>query len=614
MILKPQSNFKSNGTLKGTIVAYDDGGNPLGWELDGNWSSLVFRTNAARSMAEITGVSVEKAMALLTQVLIVARKEAPEYHSEKGVPEKSEKRAVLPKLVDIVATNDGSPVFMFLNNGVLETLPECKYNGILYVPPNVEHMPYLLPREAEVRRAYTQDDNKALFDSLVEWHKTASKLGEEYHYHFIALYDFHTYLADRVDYSPYLVFQTLDAERGKSRQGNSIAWVAYRGLVTETLQEANLFRWSDSLMCTLFFDVRDIITKTERRMSDDILLGRFQRYGAKVARVLDPQAGPFDGVKYFNVYGPTIMALNQPLKEPYLSRSIVIVPPEATGKYPNLNPKLALPLKERLVAFRARHLEKPLSDVAKPVDGRLGDILQPFCQIAILIGYDTAAEFPRIARALARERSAERAETREARLITVVEEVFGDNGDEKLSISKITETYNEGLGEKSKISEESVGKRLKGLGFKEARLSGGGRARLYDSELLSALKRKYGLDLRDVNEPSQLSHLPLPDSGQSSDSSMTDEITVMTDANDGDTTVTKNNNLIQPQNKDSVTVVTGVTDKIQQGKATSRSPLDEKPSQVCYACKSYTWWQRRDGGWVCGTCHPNPQATARGKK
>jgi phage/plasmid-associated DNA primase len=33
---------------------------------------------------------------------------------------------------------------------------------------------------------------------------------------------------------------------------------------------------------------------------------------------------------------------------------------------------------------------------------------------------------------------------------------------------------------------------------------------------------------------------------------------------------------------------------------------DGKPAHPCYACGSDDWWQRPDGGWVCGVCHPKP--------
>lgn len=31
-----------------------------------------------------------------------------------------------------------------------------------------------------------------------------------------------------------------------------------------------------------------------------------------------------------------------------------------------------------------------------------------------------------------------------------------------------------------------------------------------------------------------------------------------------------------------------------------------KPTKPCYVCGSNAWWQRPDGGWACGRCHPNP--------
>ncbi len=29
-----------------------------------------------------------------------------------------------------------------------------------------------------------------------------------------------------------------------------------------------------------------------------------------------------------------------------------------------------------------------------------------------------------------------------------------------------------------------------------------------------------------------------------------------------------------------------------------------RPVVPCWSCRSHAWWQRADGGWVCGVCHP----------
>lgn len=30
------------------------------------------------------------------------------------------------------------------------------------------------------------------------------------------------------------------------------------------------------------------------------------------------------------------------------------------------------------------------------------------------------------------------------------------------------------------------------------------------------------------------------------------------------------------------------------------------PVRRCRICQTRRWWQRPDGGWVCGVCHPKP--------
>ena len=32
----------------------------------------------------------------------------------------------------------------------------------------------------------------------------------------------------------------------------------------------------------------------------------------------------------------------------------------------------------------------------------------------------------------------------------------------------------------------------------------------------------------------------------------------------------------------------------------------KRPTKPCYVCGANDWWQRSDGGWNCGRCHPNP--------
>ena len=39
-----------------------------------------------------------------------------------------------------------------------------------------------------------------------------------------------------------------------------------------------------------------------------------------------------------------------------------------------------------------------------------------------------------------------------------------------------------------------------------------------------------------------------------------------------------------------------------------------KPDKPCWNCKQNKWWQRKDGEWICGVCHPNPKDEIYNKK
>ncbi len=567
MKLRPQSNFTANGVLKGTIIAFDDKDDPLGWECYGNWSVQTFRDKAAKGLAEAADVTHDKARALIALAIREARRAA------EAVPESNEvdqeirittRQLGLIDLVNIAPAGQPiQPAFLFIGEHGLQAVERHLADGVCYVPPTGDSLfPILpLPRYSEVVRYYTSDTEIQIFQELQRWHKRASNLGEGWRYQLIALWDFHTWLADQLSYSPYLVFQSKDGERGKSRQGRSIAWVSYRGFTTETLQEANLFRWSDAFGLTLFFDVFDLWKKAEKRGCEDLILGRFDRFGPKVARVLDPAAGAFKDTKYFDVYGPTIIATNETPHDLVLSRGIVIVPPEASGRYDNFTPSDALPLKERLCAFRARHLKEGLPLTDKPASGRLGDILQPLAQVAKLLGSETQKAFDVIVAELEKDRKQRASETPEGHLIEhVIRCVESKQLEENLlSMTVLASFFNEKLSERSQISHETLGRRMTALGFKPGRMTDGSRGRIVDVSLLSSLAKKYGIKISEngvLQELSKLSNCqnpiyPLSDSSVDSSGEPSDT-QVQTDGENRQITVQ-----LQPKAKiDSCTVLT----------------------------------------------------------
>ena len=97
-----------------------------------------------------------------------------------------------------------------------------------------------------------------------------------------------------------------------------------------------------------------------------------------VPRVIYPEKGPYLDTVYFSIFGPTIIATNENIHRILESRAVHINLLEARRRFENdVIPEQSLELKERLTAFRARHLGDTLPELLKPVPGRLGDIIKP---------------------------------------------------------------------------------------------------------------------------------------------------------------------------------------------------------------------------------------------
>jgi len=183
------------------------------------------------------------------------------------------------ELIDLVEEEGEVRFLIRSDNGkeALRTEAQWEIDGQVYIPPTSALIPWLLPRAEHVRAAYATDDPAKLYVDLVAYHKSISELPREAHHKLLAAFDFHTYTLDfpGVTHSPELVFDAV-AERGKSRTGKALTHVAMRGLRTETLREANIFRWSEDLGATIFFDVLNLWKKAEREKSEDILLNRLR--------------------------------------------------------------------------------------------------------------------------------------------------------------------------------------------------------------------------------------------------------------------------------------------------------------------------------------------------
>ena len=220
----------------------------------------------------------------------------------------------------------------------------------------------------------------------------------------------HTYLLESIKYSPIICLFAIP-ERGKTRTGQGMIYLAYHGIHVESLRDAYLVRVANDLKASLFFDVMNIWHKAEKNGTEDILLHRFER-GAKVPRVLYPEKGPLRDTVYYSVFGPTIISTNEGLHRILDTRAISINMPQSVRSFENdVSPESAIALKEHLISFRARHLGEVLPDIPKPAKGRLGDILKSLRQMILLAKPDKDSSFLK-----ARQNNRRRAFNRKDRL------------------------------------------------------------------------------------------------------------------------------------------------------------------------------------------------------
>lgn len=398
--------------------------------------------------------------------------------------------ARFPGLIDIV-DNDGEPSFLVM----VEGQPECVAEWQGKRPPPRDGLPFLLPHLQAVMEAYQNDTDDALFVDLVDYFAAASELPSDAHRLLLAAWTAHTYLMEHWAYSPILLLFAVP-ERGKSRTGKAIAYASYRGLHSETIREPILFRQSHDLGATLFLDVKDIWRKAEKQGAEDILLQRFER-GAKVGRVLWPDRGPFRDTRYYEIFGATVIATNEAADHILDTRSITLNMPDSERDFPHpVTRERGLLLRERLVAFRARHLEAELSGAPRLARARLGDIVHPLATIVQLMSRQHLEAFRALVGTIENARLADKSTTIEA---LIIEAMLG-LGDKVeggiLGVQAITDAINEGQSERFRRGTRSVGWKLTALGLTRARLSKGARAVVYDPEQLARLAAHYGVHVR----------------------------------------------------------------------------------------------------------------------
>lgn len=277
----------------------------------------------------------------------------------------------------------------------------------VWVPPSVRDLPWLLPRRAEVERYLLKDSDPQYFQALCDWIESNVQLPKPEHVTLLAAWIIHSHIVDLAFASPYILLLG-PPDAGKSRTLECCIHAARRGILWMTARDASLIRAADDFGATIALDVTDFMRAIGE--SVDFFTARSKNNGTKTTRILDPQQGSFGGARHFSAYGATIVASNRAvMHEAIASRCFPILAREADRPFRQpITPELALPLRERGVAFRARMLKRESRGElpAAPDLGRhrLGELLAPLAQVVQHCAPDRLAHLRTLSKEFADER------------------------------------------------------------------------------------------------------------------------------------------------------------------------------------------------------------------
>lgn len=409
--------------------------------------------------------------------------------------------ASFPGLVDVCETREGRLLYLIANNGEYFLQETVVMNGREFMPPDKNDFPFTLP-QAEIVMDCINHEDSALYEDVIKYLKRFSGL-DDHQWSVIVHFLFFTYLHDHADmyYAPILLFYAVPG-RGKSRTGKSLTYLAFRGIHLNELREANILRYCENLQSTLFFDIMDVWKKAERNGCEDILLGRFEK-GQKCSRVLYPEKGAFRDMKHYEVYGPTVIASNEPLHKILETRCLHISMPNLPGNYENLNPASASELKARLTAWRGRNLFTKLSNMQpiEGISGRLWDISKSLFLVNSLLEVESDLLREAIL-AISTEQSESQQDSFEGRLISIIKEIIQEKGEEDLTgwtikTSEIVTKINQTRSDDRQLSSQWVGKKLKSMSVRHRTVMGRSEIQLNAKEYKTLLEQ-YGFTCREL--------------------------------------------------------------------------------------------------------------------
>ncbi|MBU6501151.1 MAG: hypothetical protein KGI72_04985 [Patescibacteria group bacterium] len=334
-----------------------------------------------------------------------------------------------------------------------------------------------------------------LYDQIIEYYHGRAELPEEGLYDVMTVWAFHTYCMERADFSPIIYFLGLP-EKGKSRMLKSMIYIARRGLRKISLTDAQVLRDCTHIDATLALDMMNLWEKIEKAGSEDVFLNRPER-GIDVSRVNRPEKGAFQDTDYYTVFGPTIFATNETIHEILDTRAIPIIMVNSKKEFTlKVQPEDALPIKEKLTAWRASTMGDMWPDVGRIAKSRLGDITQPLYQVLMNINPAREEAFKKMVHEIEKRRLAEKVDSTSGQIILALLYCQDQIESGCIKGQLIANKYNEGnLNSKYNTQSRTILNKLRSMGLETRTLHGGSMGVVWNEDRINSLKIEFGIDI-----------------------------------------------------------------------------------------------------------------------
>ena len=373
---------------------------------------------------------------------------------------------------------------------------EIKTENIIYRP--TQEMPPMiwLPNENIINKKFDTDFIKLLQDVELFIRNYLEMPNDKLDYIVCAAWILHTWLIEKFKTSPMLYFFG-DKATGKSRAGEVLNKLAFRGISTISATEALLFTETENSRPA--YTINEIkltgrLTDQEKRVVI-ILKSRYKR-ADYVGRVY------FDKNKkrkteYFDVFGPTILCTTEHAENVLQSRFIQFIMQENIKEdvEKDIDEDIVEELRERLLFYRNYWFAKKLSIVNSVARRRPGELLTPLYKSLLTCDPEKAEMFLKFRDEFEIERKNEESETFNAEIfkciLTVIDSEF------KVKLPQLKEVINKDRIKEEKLNDHSITGILKRLKIKRVHGREGRYFQLSENQIMR-LKSKYKLKLQTM--------------------------------------------------------------------------------------------------------------------